>query len=186
MTRNRILIAIAALVIVAGAVFFLVIAPAGTGSASTAALARVKPKADAGSAKVLAEQDWGGGRFVLVGYDHSGTRRLGLAFSAKGMRGWRVSAYTEKTVEADDVVVGSLLVASSNGGSGQPAWSAAVGELVDTRIDKIQVKWANGTEGLGPRTDKAYLVVSKGRTTANEVDYLANDGTEIAKVPVSG
>ena len=186
MNRTRwIVVAVVVVLIAAAGVFLFVVAPAGSSTAGDAAIAHVKENADPGTAKVLAQQQWGDGSLVLVGYDRRGARRLGLSFADEGIRGWRIASYTEKQVEPDDVVVGSLLVAHSGGGKGQPAWSAAVGELVDTRIDRIQVKWSTGQPGLAPATGKAYLVVSRGSANANEVVYLAKDGTEIARVPVS-
>jgi hypothetical protein len=173
------------LVVAAALVFLFIVAPSGGSSATQAALDRVAGKADRGSAKVLAQRDHGDGELVLVGYDRGGVRRLGLAFTSKQLRGWRVQSYTEEPVEPDDVVVGSLLVASSPGGSGQPPWSAAVGELLDRRIDRVQVTWANGTRSIGARTGDAYLVVEDAKTRAVEARYLDDKGAEIAKVPVS-
>jgi hypothetical protein len=167
------------------AVLLFIVAPSGGATADRAALDHVGGRADRGSAKVLARQDHGDGELVLVGYDRRGVRRLGLAFAAKQLRGWRVQSYTEEPVEPDDVVVGSLLVATSRGGSGQPAWSAAVGELLDRRIDRVQIKWANGDKSIAARTGDAYLVVERGTTRAVEARFLDKDGTEIANVPVS-
>lgn len=186
-SRSRLLLIIgtvvAVLTIVAAAALFVVIPP-GEGSPQAAALEHVADRGDRDSAKVLTQQDWGKGQLVLVGYENRGAKRLGLAFADEQTRGWRVSSYTEETVEPDDVVVGSLLIASSEGGSGQPAWSAAVGELLDKRIDRVEIRWASGESSFGPRVGDAYLVVEKGTTTALEARYLAKDGTEVAKVPV--
>jgi hypothetical protein len=165
---------------------FLVVAPAGSGSAQGAALHHVRDRADRGTATVLASRAWGDGRLVLVGYQMRGVRRLGLAFAAKQIRGWRVSSYTEKAVEPDDVVVGSLLVAMSGGGKGQPPWSAAVGELIDSRIARVQIHWASGATSTAPRTDDAYIVVERDITEALEARYLSRSGSEIARVPVAG
>jgi hypothetical protein len=186
MSRRLLLIigACVAAVAVAAALFLFVIAPGGEASAQAAGLEHVSDRADGGSAKVLTQHDWGDGQLVLIGYDRRGVRRLGLAFAAKRFRGWKVTSYTEETVEPDDVKVGSLLIASSDGGSGQPAWTAAVGELIDSRIDRVDVKWSTGDNNIGPRVGEAYMVVERGNTTAEEVRYLADNGEEIARVPV--
>lgn len=185
MRRRAVLIGATVVVVLAlagvGAIAF---SRQGEDSAEAAVLDHVAERADTGTSKTLAQQKWGNGQLVLVGYERNGVRRLGLAFSSKGFGGWRVGSYTEESVEPDDVVVGSLLVASSEGGEGQPAWSAAVGELIDSRIDRVEVKWASGESGFGPRTGDAYLVVEEGTTIALEARYLSKDGAEIAKVPV--
>lgn len=185
--RSKVVIGLTSLTVVVALalVFLFIVAPSGGSSATDAALDYVGGRADRGSATVLARRDHGSGELVLVGYDHRGVRRLGLAFTSKQLRGWRIQSYTEEPVEPDDVVVGSLLVASSPGGSGQPAWSAAVGELLDKRIDRVQITWSNGTRSIGARTGDAYLVVEGARTRAVEARFLDDDGTEIAKVPVS-
>jgi hypothetical protein len=187
MSRRGVVIGLTSVTVVVALalVFLFIVAPSGGSSATEAALDHVAGKADRGSAEVLARRDHGDGELVLVGYDRRGVRRLGLAFTSKQLRGWRIQSYTEEPVEPDDVVVGSLLVASSPGGSGQPAWSAAVGELLDKRIDRVQITWANGTRSIGARTGDAYLVVEGARTRAVEARFLDEDGTEIAKVPVS-
>jgi hypothetical protein len=187
MSRRGVVIALSALtaVVAIALVFLFIIAPSGGSSSSSAALGHVTGKADHGTARVLAQTDHGRGELVLVGYDRRGVRRLGLAFTSKQLRGWRVVSYTEEPVEPDDVVVGSLLVASSAGGAGQPAWSAAVGELLDKRVDRVQIKWANGDSTIGGRTGNAYLVIDDGQTRAVEARYLDKNGAEIAKVPVS-
>ena len=174
---------VAVLVLVGAGVLFVALPP-GADSASAAAVEHVEERSDRGSAKVLTQQDWGEGQLVLVAYERRGVKRLALAFASDELRGWRVTSYTEETAEPDDVVVGSLLIASSDGGDGQPAWSAAVGQLIDDRIDRVEIKWASGESSLAPRVSDAYLVVQKGKTTAREARYLAKDGAEIAKVPV--
>src|SRR5688572_1617049 len=135
MSRRLLLIIGGSVVAIAAlaALYLFVIAPGGEDSAQAATLEHVSDRADGGSAKVLTQHDWGEGQLVLVGYDRRGVRRLGIAFAAEGFRGWKVTSYTEETVEPDDVKVGSLLVASSDGGAGQPPWTAAVGELLDSR-----------------------------------------------------
>jgi hypothetical protein len=186
MSRKTLLIVGGAVVgvIAVAALFLLVIAPSGGNSAQAAVLSHVSDRADANTAKVLTQQDWGDGQLVLVGYEGRGVRRLGIAFAAKQMRGWKVRSYTEESVEPDDVVVGSLLIASSEGGDGQPAWTAAVGELIDDRIERVEVKWAASDTSVGPRATDAYMVIERGVTTATEARYLADDGAEIARVPV--
>ncbi len=186
MLRKALLVGATVVVValVAGVAIFVL--PSRSDSASDATIDHVSGRGAGGSAKVLAQRDWGEGSLVLVGYESEGVRRLGLAFASKGIRGWRVGSYTEEPIEPDDVVVGSLLVASSAGsGSAEPAWSAAMGELIDSRIDRVEVGWATGEKALAPRTGEAYLVVQKGRTKVLEVRYLADDGSEVAKVPVS-
>jgi len=187
MSRRLLLIIGASVAAVAAlaAVYVFVIAPGGEDSAQAAALEHVADRADGQSAKVLTQHDWGDGQLILLGYDRRGVRRLGIAFAAKSFRGWKVSSYTEETVEPDDVKVGSLLIASSDGGGGQPPWTAAVGELLDSRIDRVDVKWSTGDNNIGPRVGEAYMVVERGNTTAEEVRYLADNGEEIARVPVS-
>lgn len=184
---RRILLIVGGLIVVlaaAAAVFLFVIAPQGGETAQAAVLDHVEERADADTAEVLTQQDWGEGQLVLVGYERRGVRRLGLAFTATQLRGWKVRTYTEESVEPDDVVVGSLLIASSEGGEGQPAWTAAVGEVTDSRIDRVEIAWASGTKALGPRVADAYMVVERGATTGKEARYLAKDGAVIARVPI--
>ena len=175
---------IVAVLALAGAVVAFVVIPPGEASTQAATLEHVDDRSDAGTAKILTQQDWGEGQLVLVAYERRGAKRLGLAFAAEQLRGWRVTSYTEESVEPDDVVVGSLLVASSAGGQGQPPWSAAVGQLIDDRIDRVEIRWASGESSFAPRVSDAYLVVQEGTTTALEARYLAKDGAEVARVPV--
>jgi hypothetical protein len=187
MSRRTVLttLSVVAVVVIASVVLLFVVAPAGAGSASGATLDHVAERSDRDSAEVLASRDWGEGELVLVGYDRDGVRRLGLAFASEALRGWRVDSYTEEPVEPDDVVVGSLLVASSSGGGGQPAWSAAVGELLDKRVDRVEIVWRDEEESVGPRTGDAYLVVRRGQTRARKARFLSDEGAEIATVPIS-
>jgi hypothetical protein len=60
-----------------------------------------------------------------------------------------------------------------------------MGELGDPRIDRVEIAWSNGEKTLGSRTGSAYLVMQRGTTTANTARYLAKDGIEIAKVPIT-
>jgi len=184
--RSVLLVGGAALAIIALALLALfVFFPAGDATADAVVLHRVAKTADAGTATILLKQDWGKGQLVVVGYNRQAERKLGLAFVAHGTRGWRLGSYTEETTDKTDVVVGSLLVASSEGGAGQPAWAAAVGELSDTRIARVEVTWSNGQSSVGTRVNNAYLVTEPGTTAARSARYLAKDGTEIAKVPIS-
>lgn len=187
MSRRTVLsvVSVGAVVIAIVLVLLFVVAPAGGDSASGAALEHVADRSDRDSAQVLANQDWGEGQLILVGYDRRGVRRLGLAFASEALRGWRIDSYTEEPVEPDDVVVGSLLVASSRGGSGQPAWSAAVGELLDKRVDRVQIEWRDGDKTIAPRTGNAFLVVRSGQTRARKARFLSEGGAEIASVPIS-
>lgn len=174
----------AAALLAAAAVWFFVISPSGGASPQEAVVGHVADRSDAGTGEVLTQQDWGDGQLVLVGYESRGVERLGLAFVSESLFGWRVGAYTEETVEPDDVGVGSMLIASSEGGSGQPAWTAAVGKLTDPRVERVEVTWASSDTSIGPRTNDSYLVVQPGATTATEARFLAEGGTEIARFPI--
>lgn len=166
-------------------VFLFVVMPAGASTSTGAVIEHLAERGDRGSTKVLTQRDWGDGQLILAGYERRGVRRLGLAFAVETFRGWRVASYTDEPVEPDDVVVGSLLVASSAGGKGQPPWSAAIGELLDARIDRVEVKWSSGATSFGPRVNDSYLVVEKGRSVALEARFLSKESDEIAKVPIS-
>ncbi|MEX0873814.1 MAG: hypothetical protein WD646_12110 [Actinomycetota bacterium] len=174
----------AALLVAIALVLLFVVFPSGSSSVDAAMLDRVSERADESSAKVLAQQDWGDGRLVVAGYDRRGERRLAIAFVQDALRGWRVRGYTEELVELHDVVVGSLVIATSEGGSSQPAWSVAVGELEDPRIQRIEVRWASGDTSTASRSGDAYLSAEEGETEATVIRYLAEDGTEIARVPI--
>lgn len=167
-------------------VIVLVIGPGGASSPSAAILERMGDEPGGDAPRVLVDRDWGDGRFVLASYGGSDEHRLALGFAIEQAGGWRLAAYTEETVSSKDVVVASLLVASSEGGSGQPPWSAAAGEISDDRIVRVEIRWASGEVTSAPRTNGAYLVLDQGTTTPLEARYLAKDGTEIAKVPIEG
>jgi hypothetical protein len=175
-----VLLTAAALVVV------FVLLRSGAPSAEQAMLQRVRGSADPGSAKILVNRAWGDGRLVLTRYDQGTQHRLALGFTIERSRGWRLAAYTEETVEPTDVVVGSLLVASSEGGEGQPPWSAAAGQIKDNRIVRVEIRWASGDVTSAQRRNGAYLVLLEGTTTPLEARYLAKDGTEVAKVPIEG
>jgi hypothetical protein len=175
-----------ALAIIAVALVALfVVFPSGGSTADAAVLARVGKIPRATNGSVLAKQDWGKGQLVLAGYGRSGQRRLGLAFVTHSARGWRLGSYTDQAADRTDIVIGSLLVASSEGGAGQPAWSAAVGELTDTRVSRVEVTWSNGEATVGSVVNRAYIVTEPGTTMAKQARFLAKDGTEIAKVPIN-
>lgn len=175
-------LAVAAIV----AVIVLVIAPGGAASPSAAILERISDDPGGDAPKVLVDREWGEGRFVLASYGGSDEHRLALGFAVEQAGGWRLAAYTEETVKSTDVVVASLLVASSEGGTGQPPWSAAAGEISDDRVVRVEIRWASGAVTSAPRTNGAYLVLDEGTTTPLEARYLAKNGTEIAKVPIEG
>ncbi|HYZ92496.1 MAG TPA: hypothetical protein VFA34_08890 [Actinomycetota bacterium] len=163
-------------------VFFVL--PGGSDSASAAILDRVTQTADNDTAKLLIDREWGDGRLLLASFEKGAESRLALGFAIERGRGWRLAAYTEERAERRDVVVGSLLVASSEGGTGQPPWSAAAGELRGTNIHRVIIRWASGETSSAFAKDNAYLVVQRGTTTPLEARYLAKDGNEIAKVPI--
>jgi hypothetical protein len=118
-------------------------------------------------------------------FDRHGDRMLRLAFASHGTRGWRAGGATEKRADLSDVAVGSLLVARSVGGKGQPPWSVAAGELGDKRIERIDVRWSAGPATSGSRENGAYLVVQQGTAQVTSVSFSSKEGAEIATVPVS-
>ncbi len=167
-------------------VVVFVVLPGGAESPNEAILERVNENADPGTPKVLVGREWGEGRLVVASFENGDDHRLALGFVIERGRGWRLAAYTEETVDRKDVVVGSLLVASSEGGAGQPPWSAAAGELRGTNIARVEIRWASGATSSATVRDNAYLVIQEGTTTPLEARYLTGDGTEIAKVPIEG
>lgn len=183
--RRRWWVVLAVVVVIGGAaVLAFVVFPPGADSPEAAMLAHVEDKADDATARVLVEQPWGDGELVLARYEAGGETRLGLGFTIEQIRGWQVASYTEQPAEPEDVAVGSLLVARSPGGKGQPAWSAAVGELSDARVDRVEVEWGTGGKASGDRRNDAYLIVVEGDAEPEFARYLTSDNTEIAKVPV--
>ncbi len=180
---RRVVLGVVVLIAVAGVLLFVVF-PSGAGSVEEAAVDRVSERADKDSARALARFEWGGGELVLIGYERDGERRLGIAYIQDALRGWRVRAFTEEAVESNDIVVGSLVVAKSAGGGGAPSWSVAAGQLEDPRIQRIEVKWASGGTSSAERAENSYLVTQEGETDALEVKFIADDGSEIATVPV--
>lgn len=176
--------AIVVVVVLAAAITaFFVVFPAGADDPETALLTHIEHMTK-DDATMLVRQPWGEGELLLVRYVAQGERRLGLGFAIERMRGWRVAAYTEQIATTDDVGVGSLLIASHEGGDGQPAWSTVVGELSDQRVSRVEVTWADGATSTVDATSHAYIAVTPGVTEALEAVYLAEDGTEIARVPV--
>lgn len=184
--RGRLAVSLSLLVVGLGVLLFVVVFPAGASTPSAAVLSKVKPPADKGSARVLAEQKWGDGGLVLVRFTRHGQRFLRLAFVSHATRGWRAAGFAEKRAELNDIVVGSLMVASSPGGKGQPAWSAVAGEIGDSRIARVEVKWTSGTTLATQRRNDAYLVIEPGVVRALTARYATREGVEIATVPVSG
>jgi hypothetical protein len=169
------------LIVVVG-VLVLVAFPSGKSTPVEAATSGVK--ADTGTVRVLVTRTWGDGELVLVRFDRSGKRVLRLVYAAKGARGWRAAGATNQRADITDVAVGSLLVARSNGGKGQPPWSVAAGELGDPRIASVQVRWSTSQTTTGARQNDSYLVVERGSMGVSSVRYVAKDGTEVATVPV--
>jgi hypothetical protein len=181
----RLTITVSVLVMIV-AILVYVLLPSGASTAVAAATNPVRSRADSGTVKVLVTRAWGSGELVLVGFDHGGVRMLRLTFAAHGSRGWRDAASTEQRADLNDVAVGSLIVARSDGGKGQPPWTVAAGELGDRRIHRVQIRWTDGTTTTDVRRNDAYLVVRRGLLTASAVRYVAANGAEIAKVPISG
>lgn len=183
--QRRVLLTVAGVVVAiaaAAVVVLLFVRPGGADTPNEAVIDRIGERADE-APTILVNRDWGEGRLVLTSYDSGDEHRLALAFALR-QNGWRLAAYTEETVELDDVGVGSLLVTSHEGGAGQPAWSAAAGELRDERIERVEIRWASGAVTSAPRTNDAYLVLSPGTTTPLEARFLGRGGTEIARVPI--
>ena len=165
-------------------VVVFVVLPSGADTAHAAILERVNETATPGTAKLLVSREWGEGRLVLVSFERGNDHRLALGFVIERGRGWRLAAYTDEKADRKDVVVGSLLIASSEGGTGQPPWSAAAGELRGTTIGRVEIRWASGAKSSAEAQDNAYLVIQQGTTTPLEARYFASDGSEIAKVPI--
>jgi hypothetical protein len=179
----------AGVVLLTAAVLLLlyVLRPAGAESANAALLERIADRPEATSARVLLTRGWGEGRFVLGAYDAGDGRRLALGFALEQRRGWELVAYTEQTVTTNDIRgIGSLLVASSDGGPGQPAWSAAAGQLADRSVMRVEIRWASGEATSATRVNDAFLVLEEGTTTPLEARYLTGEGAERARVPIEG
>lgn len=181
----RLLILVVALVAIAAVLLFVVF-PAGASTAVAAATSDLNSKADDGTVRVLITQKWGNGELVLIRFDRRGERMLRLTFASKGTRGWRAAGSTDQRADLTDVAVGSMLVARSQGGKGQPPWSAVAGELGDRRIQRIEVAWTQGPRTTDARQNDSYLVVQRGVLDASSVRFVASEGAEIATVPVAG
>jgi hypothetical protein len=179
----RLGISLSVLIFIAAVLLFVVF-PAGQSTAVAAATTKLGSLADAGTVRVRITQKWGNGELVLIRFDEKGVRMLRLVYATHGARGWRAAGTTEQRADITDVAVGSLLVARSPGGKGQPPWSVAAGELGDPRIRGIQVRWSSGATTTGPRQNDSYLVVKQGTLNVASVRYVSKDGTEIATVPV--
>ena len=164
------------------ALLLFVVFPSGRSTAVAAATSKLT--ADSGTVRVLITQKWGNGELVLIRFDKKGDRMLRLVYATHGKRGWRAAGTTDQRADITDVAVGSLLVARSAGGKGQPPWSVAAGELGDPRIQGTQVRWSSGSTTTGARQDDSYLVVRQGTFNVVSVRYASKDGTEIATVPV--
>lgn len=174
-----------ALLVALGAGAVIIGAPAGLPDPEAVALNAASADARPGSTEILIRDDWGDGRLLVLGFEGpEGARHLAIAFVIDHGRGWRLGGYTEQRAEADDVRVGSLLVASAEGGKGQPAWTAAFGELSDDRITRVEVAWTGGTTTSATLRGRAYLALRPDETTVETVRYLGEDGAEIATVPV--
>lgn len=173
----------AALIVALGAGAVIVGAPAGLPSAEDVVLNATANDAMS-EPEVLVDRDWGDGRLLVVGFEGTdGRRHLAVTFAIDHGRGWRLGGYTEQQAQGDDVRVGSLLVATSEGGEGQPPWTAAYGELSDDRITRVEIVW-DGETTAATLVDRAYLSVREGRDPPATVRYRSDDGEEIAEVPV--
>jgi len=185
--RRRLVWIIGAGIVVLAAVFVfvaLVVVSSGAPTADAAMLEKVRERSEDADVKVVASRRWGEGRFIVATYPTENGSRVALGFALEQRRGWRITAYTEETAQPKDVGVGSLLVASSDGGTGQPPWSVATGILSDGNIARVEIRWASGEVTAARQRDSAYLVIESGTTTPLEARFLAKDGSEIAKVPI--
>lgn len=171
----------AVLVLVLAAIGVLVLRPSGADEAVAAAFARVADEDEEAEPELLLEREWGEGRFVLLGYD-ADERTLGLAFAIDRGRGWRIAGWTSQPSDLEDVSVGSMLIASSSGGDGQPPWVAVFGELGDDRIVRVEVEWSEGEPTAADREGDAYFVVRPDGVEPTFVRYLDADDEEVAKV----
>lgn len=174
-----------ALLVALGAGGVILGAPAGLPDPEAVAVNAAADDARPGSAEILLGEDWGDGRLLALRFEGSDDdRRLGIAFAIDHGRGWRLGGYTQQRAELSDVGVGSLLVATSDGGEGQPPWTAAFGELSDDRVARVEVAWTGGTTTTATLRGRAYLALRPDETTVDTVRYLAEDSSVIATVPV--
>ena len=185
---RRVQLIVAGVVVLAlVAIGLLVFRPSGADEPAEAAFERVADEAEEAEPVLILEREWGEGRLVLVGYnatDPDDTERmLGLAFAIDRGRGWRVAGWTSQASDLEDVKVGSLLVANSTGGAGQPPWVAVFGELGDDRIVQVEVEWSEGEPTAAQREGDAYFVVRPDGVEPTFVRYLDAEDEELAKVP---
>jgi hypothetical protein len=174
-----------ALVLAVLAVTVIVWRPAGDTDAAAAARGPLEDRARRGSLRVPIVRRWGHGALTLAVFDdRSGSRRVAFGFAIDRGRGWRLVASTERAVNLTDVSVGSLLVTTSSGGTGQPAWTAVYGEVGDARIATVEVRWDAGAPTAAERRRNAYLAVRSGVHKPLLARYLAANGSEVAKVPI--
>ncbi len=188
--RNRLVWMIGGGILILGLVAVVVgsvVAGGGASSANLAMLDKISSSAASRTPRILVNHGWGEGRILLAAYRRSNKDlTLAVGFVRESGGGWKVENYTEEKVTSNDVKVGSLVVVSSEGAEGQPPWSVAAGHLVEPRIGLIEIRWASGDVSRATRKNNAYLVIQAGTTTPLEARYLANDGTEIARVPLEG
>lgn len=181
---SQVIVAIASLAVAGAAIFAVAQRPPVYPDAKTAAV-QASLDAQESMPSVLIDQPWGKGTFVVIGSgDPVTVRRLSLSFVAPQRGGFKVVKRASQTAARTDVTVGSLLLASSPGAEGQPAWSAAFGEIVDPAIATISVMWGDGTATQAPKNSTSYLVVRAGVHAAISVRYLDASGAERAVVPV--
>lgn len=158
----------------------LVARPLGSSSPGEAARG-----AHDGVSRVLIQRSWGDGRLIVTGESpKDGVRTVALAFAVDFGRGWHVYDRAQRVAGLADVTVGSLLLATSPGGAGQPSWSAAFGELGDDRIRRIEIIWADGQKTTADREGSAYMIVRRGERKATLARYISADGMEVAQVPI--
>lgn len=134
---------------------------------------------------VLLDQPWGQGRHVLIRTRRDQRTYLSVSVVSDHGRGWRVTRRAIEQSDPSDVVVGSLLLASSEGDEEHPPWTAVFGELADPGIGRVEVVWSDGTTSAATASSPAYLVVASGLREAVEVRFQGPDGAEVARVPVS-
>lgn len=179
--------AVAAALIGLAAALVAVLQPPGKPTPARAVMADLDDGIASDTARIVADQLWGEGRLLLVCFDDAAERRfLSLAFTIDKGRGWRVAGSRTNEVDLTDVAVGALLVGSSDGGPGQPPWSAVYGKVGDDRIVSVEVEWEDGERtGQQLTPERAYLLVREDAHRAVSVRYLDGEGTEIALVPVT-
>ena len=88
-----------------------------------------------------------------------------------------------RTPHGDRLSIAGRYLLAAFGDPGH-AFPATAGQLEDPRIQRIEVKWASGGTSSAERAEDSYLVTQEGETDALEVKFIADDGTQIATVPV--